>query len=196
VLEKHIEVIRDWPARHTKIGTKEKVPSEIAYGPDGTQWGSLIPPNAARHMWTKLELDRPQTGEAAKILLEQKVFANLLDKKPEDIVADYLEQVKDHLVVNLDNQYGRDLWSTLPITLVVTVPAVWSDAAKDRTLRAVSKAGFNREKFRSYYVLLSQPSQKLPQSIQSRRCAVALKMNCSTLKTASSCAICAAERWI
>ncbi|KAF2820900.1 hypothetical protein CC86DRAFT_411732 [Ophiobolus disseminans] len=37
VLEKNIAVIKDWPSRHTKIGTKEKVLSEIAYTPDGTQ---------------------------------------------------------------------------------------------------------------------------------------------------------------
>jgi molecular chaperone DnaK (HSP70) len=147
LLEKHIEVINDWPSRHTKIGTKEKVPSEIAYGPDGPQWGALIPPNVARHMWTKLELDRPQTGEAGRILQEQKVFADILGKQPVDIVADFLALIKDHLVSNLDHQYGRELWSTLPITLVVTVPAVWSDVAKDRTLKAVNMAGFNPTEF-------------------------------------------------
>jgi len=33
------------------IGTKDKVPSEIAYTDDiGTLWGSLIPPYARLHM--------------------------------------------------------------------------------------------------------------------------------------------------
>lgn len=147
MLEKHIEVIKDWPSRHTKIGTKEKVPSEIAYLPEGMQWGSLIPPNVQRHMWTKLELDSPQVGEAAKILEELSRSDHPSRKKPVDIVADFLTQVKNHLIKNLDNQIGPELWRTLPITLVVTVPAVWSDGAKNRTIQAVVKAGFNTIEF-------------------------------------------------
>ena len=80
VIKEHVRVINDYPSRHTKIGTKEKVPSEIAYLPDGVQWGSLIPPNVARHMWTKLQLDRPQAGEAAKIFEEGAIAAQVLDK--------------------------------------------------------------------------------------------------------------------
>lgn len=147
LLEKHIKVINDWPSRHTKIGTKEKVPSEIAYLPDGTQWGSLIPTNVSRYMWTKLQLDRPQDGEAAKVIQEQQLAAYFANKQPMDIVADYLTYIKDHLIRNLDEEYQHEVWSTLPITLVVTVPAVWSDAAKDRTLQAVHKAGFNNVRF-------------------------------------------------
>jgi hypothetical protein len=139
--ENNIEVVNNWPSRHTKIGTKEKVPSEISL--DGTQWGSLIPPNVPRQMWTKLRLDRIQTGEAAEVLKEQQLAALSSDKQPVDIIADFLRHVKDHLIKTLDNVYRREVWSTLPITLVITVPAVWSDAAKDRTLQAIRQAGFN-----------------------------------------------------
>ncbi|KAK7178147.1 hsp70 protein-like protein [Paraphaeosphaeria sporulosa] len=145
--ENHIEVINNWPSRHTKIGTKEKVPSEIAYMPDGAQWGSLIPPHVTRHMWTKLQLDSPQTGEAAEIIKEQQHAAQSLNKQPIDIIADFLQHVKDHVLKTLDEEYGREVWTTLPIALVVTVPAVWSDAAKDRTLQAVLQAGFNNTHF-------------------------------------------------
>ncbi|KAH6613153.1 hypothetical protein C7974DRAFT_368945 [Boeremia exigua] len=144
LLEKHIEVVNDWPSRHTKIGTKEKVPSEIAYLPDGQKWGSLIPSNVPRYMWTKLQLDHSQGGEAAKIVEEQQLVSN---RKPVRIVADFLSHVKNHLLGNLDDRYGRELWTTLSLTLVVTVPAVWSDAAKDRTLKAAHQAGFNKAFF-------------------------------------------------
>jgi hypothetical protein len=139
--ENNIEVVNNWPSRHTKIGTKEKVPSEISL--DGTQWGSLIPPNVPRQMWTKLRLDRIQTGEAAEVLKEQQLAAQSSDKQPVDIIADFLRHVKDHFIKTLDDVYQREVWSTLPITLVITVPAVWSDAAKDRTLQAIRQAGFN-----------------------------------------------------
>jgi len=64
-------------------------------------------------------------------------------KRPVDIIADYLAEVKKKLFSNLDDQYGKQLWRTLSITLVVTVPAVWSDLAKSLTMQAVEKAGFN-----------------------------------------------------
>ncbi|KAI2482515.1 Hsp70 family protein [Pyrenophora tritici-repentis] len=143
IVGKDILVIKDWPSRHTKIGTKEKVPSEIALK-DRTKWGSLIAPNEKRHMWTKLLLDQPKAGEVDVIMKELCLNdKNGPSNKPVDIIADYLKHIKTHLVKNLDIQYSKGLWSTLPMTLVVTVPAVWSDAAKNATLQAVNKAGFN-----------------------------------------------------
>jgi hypothetical protein len=141
--EQLVEVIHDWPSCHSKIGTKEKVPSEIAYTTEGVRWGSLIKPNISRHMWTKLQLEGSQAGESAKIQKELESIVEGSNKAPVEIAADFLRQLKDHLVANLDQKYGKELWRTLPITLVITVPAVWSDAAKDRTLQAFQKAGFS-----------------------------------------------------
>ncbi|KAF1969591.1 hypothetical protein BU23DRAFT_591586 [Bimuria novae-zelandiae CBS 107.79] len=148
--EERIQIIQNWPSAHTMIGTKEKVPSEIAYLHDGIKWGGLIPPHVQRNMWTKLELDTPKQGEAEAIrqeLAQLTLMGGGNQKKPTEIVADYLSQVKDHLIKNLDDQYGSKLWRTLPMTLVITVPAVWSDAAKHKTLEAVFKAGFNTTYF-------------------------------------------------
>lgn len=139
-----VEIIHDWPSKHTSIGTKEKVPSEISYQKEGLIWGSLIAPNVDRHVWTKLQLDPQENGEAAKIYRELSRSRQTERKEPVDIVADYLAQVKAHLIQNLDQKYGKALWRSLPMTLVVTVPAVWSDLAKDRTLQAVQKSGFNK----------------------------------------------------
>lgn len=138
-----IKVINDWPSQHTKIGTKEKVPSEISYNAQGLTWGSLIPPNVPRHMWTKLQLDSHEGGQMAKIKHEVSAASGHTPKEAIEVVADFLAQVKTHLIKNLDQSYGPVLWRTLPITLVVTVPAVWSDLAKARTLEAVDRAGFN-----------------------------------------------------
>lgn len=145
--EKSIQLIQNWPLLHTKVGTREKVPSEVTYQKEGLIWGSLIPPNVQRHMWTKLELENQPAGEAAKVLRETSSTALGLHKQPVDIIADFLSQVKAHLIQNLDQKYGGELWRTLPITLVVTMPAVWSDLAKARTRQAVDKAGFNPAQF-------------------------------------------------
>jgi hypothetical protein len=146
-LDKHIEVVVDWPKAGHKLTTNEKVPSEIAYTADGIKWGACISDGEQRHMWTKLDLDRTQVGEAAKILSEITLHGTETTKQPVEIVADFLRHVKEHLIINLDTQYGEKLWRTLPINLIVTVPAVWSDAAKSRTLEAVTNAGFNSAEF-------------------------------------------------
>jgi hypothetical protein len=140
-----IEIIHNWPSRHTKIGTREKVPSEVAYLAEGICWGSNIPPHEPREMWTKLELDNQRGGEVAKIAKE--LSSSRTRRDAVDIVADFLAQVKAHLIKNLDNKFGLDLWRTLSLTLVVTVPAVWSDLAKHRTLQAIDRAGFNPSQF-------------------------------------------------
>jgi hypothetical protein len=147
-IENRIQIVSNWPAVHTMIGTKEKTPTEITYLGGGMKWGGAIPPNIQRHMWTKLELDTPRTGEAAKIrqeLLGSGYGGVAGVKRPVDIIADFLGQVLGHLVKNLNVQYTEKLWRTFPLTLVVTYPAVWSDSAKALTLEAFSKAGFNTQ---------------------------------------------------
>ncbi|KAF1833755.1 hypothetical protein BDW02DRAFT_589443 [Decorospora gaudefroyi] len=171
VIGKDILVVKDWPCRHTKIGTKEKVPSEIALK-DPEQWGSLIAPNVQRHMWTKLLLEHSKTGEVDKIIQELSLENNgCLSTKPVDIIAQYLAHVKAHLIKNLDIQYTKGLWTTLPITLVVTVPAVWSDAAKNTTLQAIRNAGFNSTELPQLKrtILTTEPEAAAMYTIQSVR---------------------------
>ncbi|KAF3035359.1 hypothetical protein E8E11_002700 [Didymella keratinophila] len=145
--ENAIQIVHDWPSEHTKIGTKEKVPSEVTYQKEGLLWGSKIPPNVQRHMWTKLELEDKPVGEAARVQKETSSTALGLHKKPVDIIADYLGQVKAHVMQVFDQKYDKELWRTLPITLVATMPAVWSDKAKAHTREAIDKAGFNPAQF-------------------------------------------------
>lgn len=160
----NIQVVHDWPGHHGQLGTKEKVPSEISYSasPSGkVLWGSLIPPHAQRQVWTKLELDEQKRGDELKMLLELLTGIGNLDltrfadrggppaypgKDPVDIVADYLSHVKGQLIKNLEKTYPG-VYMSMAIDLVITVPAVWSDRAKDRTFRAVAKAGFDEKSF-------------------------------------------------
>lgn len=140
-------MIHDWPSQSSKNATQEKVPSEVAYREEGILWGALIPADVPRHMWTKLQLDPLQAGEVTKINREIATSAQNANKQPDDVITDFLAQVKAHLIKNLDQKYGTALWRTMPITLVVTVPATWSDLAKSRTLEAVNRAGFNTLEF-------------------------------------------------
>lgn len=154
------------------MANTEKVPSRISYGlpPKGEiLWGNQIKPNtkAKVHALMKLRLDeRLKKSKQLKLLLAFLRFDGLegLDlndsgddddadgppdypgKEPVEIVADYLTEVRKHAYADLGNIYQGGLFDTLNKELVVTVPAVWSEKAKDLTLKAVTKAKFNVNK--------------------------------------------------
>jgi molecular chaperone DnaK (HSP70) len=122
-------------------------------------------------MWTKLLLDDPKAGEVDKIMKELSLDNGSPSTKPVKIIAEYLAHVKAHLIKNLEIHYGKGLWQTLPITLVITVPAVWSDFAKNATLLAVRQAGFNDDELPQLKrtVLTTEPEAAAIYTIQSLR---------------------------
>ncbi|KAH0545470.1 hypothetical protein FGG08_000471 [Glutinoglossum americanum] len=161
-----IQLIQNWGGH----GTDEKVPSQIAYGKDGVvTWGNLIPQRATgRKFWTKLQLDeRNKSSERSEefrrlisFLQRMGIADGLGDddggedgppeypgKEPVDIVADYLTFIRERLMEALSSRFGVAL-NTIPMELVVTVPAVWSDKAKDLTFKAVTKAGFKTDQMK------------------------------------------------
>ncbi|CAG7988223.1 unnamed protein product [Penicillium salamii] len=62
-----------------------------------------------------------------------------MNKTPVDIVADYLERLVAHLMEVLNRRFSTAL-QTMELRYLLTVPAVWSDKAKDATLRAAHLA--------------------------------------------------------
>jgi hypothetical protein len=134
-----MQAIIDWPKQGVR--TEEKVPSEISYSgaPGGEgQWGYDISENSLKWQWTKMELDQQTRPDELRLILEAVIgMANLdirkvdqsngqalaYSKAPEDIVADYLSDVRAYLVRKLQLEY-REIFTTLVIDLVVTVPAV------------------------------------------------------------------------
>ncbi len=57
-----------------------------------------------------------------------------------EIIGDYLAQVREVAYAEISRRYGKAMFSSMKRDLVVTVPAVWSEKAKDLTLQAVAKA--------------------------------------------------------
>ncbi|KAF3129560.1 hypothetical protein TWF703_008847 [Orbilia oligospora] len=168
-----VQLITSWPGLAAHTATNEKVPSRIAYGtppePD-IIWGNQIKHNtkASINSCMKLKLDeRPAhirhflevltRGMAGMDVKDEDESSNEpLDhpsKTPVDMVADYLTKVREIAWDVLEQQYGKVLFSSMKKELVVTVPAVWSERAKDLTLRAVNRAEFNASRIS----LVSEP---------------------------------------
>ncbi|KAL4946804.1 hypothetical protein BDV06DRAFT_229684 [Aspergillus oleicola] len=135
----HISVIESWPSH---AGTQEgissvKVPTEMRYtkGDSGenTEWGFQIPALVDRYQWFKLGLDESNP------LVSTKSWG---DKTPEKLAEDYLTALHKHIMYTLEQKLGAALLRTIPLEFSLTVPAIWTEAAKDKTLKACQRAGF------------------------------------------------------
>ncbi|KAH0163598.1 actin-like ATPase domain-containing protein, partial [Aureobasidium melanogenum] len=161
--ESEITVVKDWPGSNGI--TSEKVPSELAYkdvrqgikrdfagdpvsgsGTDSKKirWGFELDPHDLRLRYLKLRLDERQDYPPS---VSKEIIDNLLKQSGVDVqeaVSNYMSAVflcaREAMVV----RFGEDMVSTTPIKIIVTVPAVWSDAAKDATLKAAEKAGMGK----------------------------------------------------
>ncbi|KAF3929591.1 hypothetical protein ABW19_dt0208497 [Dactylella cylindrospora] len=67
-------------------------------------------------------------------------------KEAIDVVADYLSGVYTHAIERLCQNYGKDFVDVTPIEFVLTVPAIWSDKARNLTKEAAKRAGFGSRK--------------------------------------------------
>lgn len=128
----------DWPP--DKVETK--VPSAISYaaGSGGErQWGLDIDTGTSRLTLTKLQLEHQEPLQELQNLLKAVMGMELLDisrvnqtnglassysREPEDIVADYLSGIREYLVPFIQGIIPATYLSSVPIDLVVTVPAV------------------------------------------------------------------------
>jgi len=85
-------------------------------------------------------------------------------KTPEELTTDYLTELYKHLMYTLEQQVGAAILRTIPIEFCLTVPAIWSEAAKEKTLKACQKAGL---KSKSEILLVSEPVSKMPPLLKS-----------------------------
>lgn len=56
------------------------------------------------------------------------------------LVTDYISALGDHLTYTLREKLGDNIVKSTPLEFVVTVPAIWSDLAKDKTRKACQAA--------------------------------------------------------
>ncbi|KAF3216521.1 hypothetical protein TWF191_009009 [Orbilia oligospora] len=154
--EAKINVIQQWPAGSR---TSDKVPTEFVYTEDGSwetlKWGFQaqapdLSPGVIR--WTKLLLDPdytnlvPEAQEASKKIPHNKAVTEL--------VTDYLSALRAHITETLTAVYGLTFLKRSKLKYILTVPAIWSEKAKETHLEAAGKAGYGSKE---ELVLVSEP---------------------------------------
>ncbi|RAH80826.1 actin-like ATPase domain-containing protein [Aspergillus japonicus CBS 114.51] len=144
-----IEIISSWPGGGNR--TTLKVPSVISYENKVSKWGYQVGPLSEVIRGSKLLLDEHQDQEYAPSL-ESKPLLVKYGKDAVQVSGDYLKNLVVHVKDTLERRFGESAKS-MELIYVLTVPAVWSDKAKDATLRAAFLAGVDS----SQVSLVSEP---------------------------------------
>jgi molecular chaperone DnaK (HSP70) len=118
------------------------------------RWGFQFKPEDTRLRCVKLFLDRNQKLPHFVSPLETAAQLRKYDRTVMDAVTDYLTKIYEHTMETLTRRYGETFMSSTKVDFVLTVPAVWSDAAKNATLQAAEKAGMGH---RHELKLISEP---------------------------------------
>ncbi|SPO03344.1 related to hsp70 protein [Cephalotrichum gorgonifer] len=134
-----LETVTTWPASNPARDAEfeAKVPTRLEYVGEEVLWGFGAPvttlPGDVMD-WFKLDLDPS---------LQSMIRAFAKGSGDHDVgtlMTDYLSALIRHLTSTLRQRLGAQVLSSTPLEYVITVPALWSDDAKARTLQACRDA--------------------------------------------------------
>ncbi|KAF2497640.1 hypothetical protein BU16DRAFT_606211 [Lophium mytilinum] len=120
-------VIHHWPNSLQEWTTSPKVPTELRDTYTRWQWGFQIPNTAKKIKYFKLNLEIGVTTDG---------FST------ENLTERYMKHMHAHLMYMLNSRLTSSVVKSTPIDYILTVPAIWSEAAKHKTLTAAENAGF------------------------------------------------------
>ncbi|KAI5467022.1 hypothetical protein BGZ63DRAFT_345199 [Mariannaea sp. PMI_226] len=133
--------ITTWPVSKTirEGESSDKVPTKLRYNGSEIEWGFSIPITAPQDEvieWFKLDLD-PSLQAMGQAVGAQGARGG---RNVDTLVTDYISALGDHLTYTLREKLGDSIVKSTPLEFVVTVPAIWSDLAKDKTKKACQAA--------------------------------------------------------
>jgi hypothetical protein len=111
--------------------------------------------------------DPKEKALANRYPLTNRLPANV-DHNAQQLTADYLSALKRHLMYMLQLHLGKLQAAEIPLQFILTVPAVWSEIAKEKTLSAAEEAGLGED---ASILLVSEPvsDKKKPKAIYGLR---------------------------
>ncbi|KAF4438660.1 Hsp70 family [Fusarium acutatum] len=124
--------------------TQPKVPTAIAYDPDDSsefKWGGQLSWRDDHVQGVKLLLDPKQTRPSYLPSANVKSEMRKLPKSAVDVAADFIGAMYSHALEMIGSRVPQDYLDLCEKTFVLSVPAVWSEKAKESTIQAAKKAG-------------------------------------------------------
>ncbi|KAK5737794.1 hypothetical protein LTR17_006442 [Elasticomyces elasticus] len=128
---------------------------------DTMRWGFQIRPDEDRLRCLKLFLDPSQPIPDHISLPDVRQQLMLCGKNVNIVVAEFLRALFAHTKEILSRRYGQQFVATTKLKIVLTVPAVWSDTAKDATLKAAEAAGMGND-----IAMISEPEAAAVYTLQ------------------------------
>jgi hypothetical protein len=145
-----IKIITAWPGDLRRVNWK--TPTCISYKRENpklstNKWGFEVDHRFISYSWTKLLLDKNAlAGEYDDPALEDVAGHGVMKlpdfRKAEEVCEDFLRELYIYLTSKLREEFSEKTYDKAPMECWITLPAIWSDEAKDATLNAARKAGF------------------------------------------------------
>lgn len=147
--------ILDWPggffASHLHVSSlvsdtplgldgyrQPKVPTLILYDeqdPTKFKWGGEVTWRDPAVHGVKLLLDPDQAKPAYLPISSFRKDRKALPKEPVDVAADFISAIYKHALNKIESSSVREYFNHCEKEFILSVPAVWSDKAKDLTLK-------------------------------------------------------------
>ncbi|KAI1758002.1 hypothetical protein F4782DRAFT_536687 [Xylaria castorea] len=161
------EVVTLWETSHDvrrNNSDRSKVPSKMHYDENGELWwGFKIPAGAKTVEWFKLLLlndaDLKKHLKDSSHLHDAKQSLLRLEKTSIQLIGEYLKVLWDHVLEQISRAKGKDLINGMQFHIVLTVPAIWTDYARDRMCEAAGLAGIfkHRDAGKTSLSFISEP---------------------------------------
>jgi len=132
--------IIDWPGGESA----PKIHTLISYDAKDSKkfsWGASVNRMTDSIIGIKLMLDPAQERPLYLPAGNLQRDIRKLPKKPVEVAADFIRAIYQHALAEITKQVPRGYMSLCQQQFVLSVPAVWSDAAKHATLEAAKMAG-------------------------------------------------------
>ncbi|KAJ6786294.1 hypothetical protein PWT90_00834 [Aphanocladium album] len=135
--------VTDWPGSSTKVF---KIPTALKYDEqdhDKFQWGALLQDTDSKIAGIKLLLDPDQEIplHVPRDYLTESLRSLPASKSPKVVAADFMRAIKSHGMSYIATKVPQAALDIFEIEYVMSVPAIWTDAAKNGTLEAAKAAG-------------------------------------------------------
>lgn len=129
--------VTEWPG--AKGANRPKVPTLIRYENSQYQWGYELAHSTAANKieGIKLLLDPDHPKPLYVPQSNTKAELQRLGKPAVDAAADYITALYKHALSKIEASWPEDFLHMLQKEFVLSVPAVWSDKAKDSTMRVL-----------------------------------------------------------
>lgn len=142
--QKKIRLITDWPNPSASIANADKVPSIISYKNGRIEsWGYEVGLKEEAFRWFKILLEPDSKyARTTQQVRQSNDLLGKINKTAEDVLCDYLKQIWRYTKEDIRKRVSDDDWeSNYNVHVVLTVPAMWSHVAKEKTLKAARNAG-------------------------------------------------------